>query len=282
MKKILIILGLLLLLVSPVWAADVGFQISIGAPGFYLSVGNFFGYPEREVIVIRERGIPDDELPVVFFISHHAHVPPEVIIELRVLRGWTWSRICAYYRIPPVVFYIPVEVYERPYGPYYRHYHHYRHPKDWERIRLTDHMIVNQVNLIFISKYYNYPPERVIRMREEGASFANIERKVYREREYHVRRGTPPPEVHRPTPPPPERHEAQRWREDPARGVRPPEARFHDVYPSIPHPSQRPDVRGRYTIDEVREKAGPAMREKPGYGHGEKPGPSRMEKPGRR
>jgi hypothetical protein len=279
MKKILIILGLLLL-ASPVWAADVGFHISIGAPGFYLSVGNFFGYPEREVIVIRERGIPDDELPVVFFICHHAHVPPDVIIELRVHRGWSWSRICAYYRIPPVVFYIPVEVYERPYGPYYRHYHHYRHPKDWERIRLTDHMIVNQVNLIFISKYYNYPPERVIRMREEGTSFATIERKVYREREYYVRGGVPPHEVRRPGPP--EKHDPQRWREDPARGVRPPEARFHDVYPSIPHPSQRPDVRGRYYIDEVREKPGPAMREKPMAVPREKPGPSRMEKPGKR
>ncbi len=143
-------------------------------------------------------------------------------------------------------------------------------------------MIVNQVNLIFISKYYNYPPERVIRMREEGSSFANIERKVYREREYYIRRESPPPRVGKPIPPPAERHEVQKWREDPARGVRPPEARFHDVYPSIPHPSQRPEVKGRYTIDEVREKAEPRMRETPGYRHGEKPGPSRMEKPGRR
>lgn len=255
MKKIIIFLGFLIL-ASPLWAADVGFQISIGAPGFYLSVGNFFGYPEREVIIIRERGIPDDELPVVFFICRHAHVPPEVIIELRVHRGWSWSRICTYYRIPPVVFYIPVEVYERPYGPYYRHYHHYRHKNDWERIRLTDAMIVNQVNLIFISKYYKYPPERVIRMREEGASFANIERKVYREREYRLRGGVPPHEMRRPAPPsPPEKHDPQRWRVDPARGVRPPEARFHDVYPSIPHPSHRPDVKGRYRIDEVRERA---------------------------
>ncbi|MGQ9696043.1 MAG: hypothetical protein ACUVWV_15015 [Thermodesulfobacteriota bacterium] len=255
MRKILIVLGFLTL-ASPLWAADVGVQISIGAPGFYLSVGNFFGYPEREVIIIRERGIPDDELPVVFFICRHAHVPPEVIIELRVHRGWSWSRICAYYRIPPVVFYIPVEVYERPYGPYYRHYHYYRHKNDWERIRLTDAMIVNQVNLIFVSKYYNYPPERIIRMREEGASFANIERKVYREREYRLRGGVPPHEMRRPAPPsPPEKHDPQRWREDPARGVRPPEARFHDVYPSIPHPSHRPDVKGRYRIDEVRERA---------------------------
>ncbi len=262
MKKILIILGLLLL-ASPLGAADVGFQISIGAPGFYLSVGNFFGYPEREVIIIRERGIPDDELPVVFFISHHAHVPPEVIIELRVHRGWSWSKICAYYRIPPVVFYIPVERYGPHYGPGYRHYQHFRHKRDWERIRMTDAIIVNQVNLIFISKYYNYPPERVIRMREPGTSFATIERKVYREREYQVRGIKPPKGRFRPGSPP-DKKDQQRWREMSSHGVRPPEARFRDIYPSTPPPSQRPEVRGRY---DVKERGEPR-----GHGKGEKPG----------
>jgi hypothetical protein len=77
MKKTLVILAFLLL-ASPSWAADVGFNISIGAPGFYLSVGNFFGYPEREVTVIHQRGIPDNDLPVVFFLCQHAHVTPKL------------------------------------------------------------------------------------------------------------------------------------------------------------------------------------------------------------
>jgi len=102
MKRALVIL-VFLLLATPLWAAEVGLNISLGAPGFYLSVGNFYGYPERQVIVIHERGIPDDDIPVVFFISKHAHVAPEVIIKLRVVDGWAWSRICAYYRIPPTV-----------------------------------------------------------------------------------------------------------------------------------------------------------------------------------
>lgn len=262
MKKAFIGLGLLVM-ASPIWAADVGFQISIGAPGFYLSVGKFFGYPEREVIIIRERGIPDDELPVVFFISHHVHVPPEVIIELRVARGWPWSRICAYYRIPPVVFYIPVERYGPDYGHAYGHYRHFRHKKDWERIRMTDAMIVNQVNLIFISKYYNYPPYRVIRLREQGTSFATIERKVYREREYQVRGGRPSGEMAKPGGLPPEKPAPPRWVEPPSHGVRPPEAKFRDVYPSIPPPSQRPEVRGRYRMEE---------RKTPPHGKIDKPG----------
>ena len=283
MKKTLVVL-VFLLLASPLWAADVGFNITIGAPGFYLSVGNFFGYPEREVIVIHKRGIPDNDLPVVFFISRHAHVAPEVIIDLRVRRGWSWSRICAYYRIPPAVFYIPVPRYGPQYGHGYGHYRHHPHRRDWDRIRLTDAIIINQVNLIFISKYYDYPPERVIRMREQGSSFGTIERKVYREKEYQARRPAPPPEihrpgappappkVHRPVPPPkgprpggpPEPRDVQRWKEIPSQGVRPPQARFRDVYPSIPHPSQRPDVKGRYSTEEKGQERGPGKKDKRG------------------
>ena len=263
MKKALIILAFLLL-ASPLWAADVGFNISIGAPGFYFSVGNFFGYPEREVIVIHEHGIPDNDLAVIFFISHHAHVPPGVIIDLRVGHGWSWARICEYYRVPPTVFYIPVQSYGPPYGHAYGHYRQHPHQRDWQRIRMTDAMIINQVNLIFISKYYNCPPERVIRLREQGSSFGNIERKVYRETEYKARGGVPPQEMRKPMPqdtrrpvtPSKEMRDAQRWKEIPPQGVRPPNARFKDVYPSISAPSQRPEVKGRYRSTEEKGQGG--------------------------
>ena len=36
----------------------------------------------------------------------------------------------------------------------------------------------------------------------------------------------------------------------PSQGVRPPNARFQDMYPSIPHPSQRPEVKGGYGSEE--------------------------------
>lgn len=262
MKKALVILAFLLL-ASPLWANDVGFNISIGAPGFYLSVGNFFGYPEREVIVIHEHGIPDNDLPVVFFISHYALVPPPVIIDLRIAYGWSWARICEYYRIPPAVFYIPVQSYGPPYGHAYGHYRNHPHQRDWERIRMTDGIIINQVNLIFISKYYNCPPERVIRLREQGSSFGNIERKVYRETEYKARGGVPsqemrtpgkPQDMRKPPTPSKEMRNAQRWKEIPPQGVRSPNAKFKDVYPSISAPSQRPEVKDRYVSAEDKGK----------------------------
>jgi hypothetical protein len=269
MKKSLVIL-VFLLLPTPLWAA-VGFNVTIGAPGFYLSIGNFYGYPEREVVVCHERGIPDDDIPVVFFICKHAHVDPEVIIRLRVVEHWPWSRICTYYRIPPTAFYFPVEKYGPPYGHAYGYYGRYPHRGDWGKIRLREADIVNQVNLIFVSKYYNYPPERVIRMREQGTSFGTIERKVYREREYQARGGVSPREVRKPGPPPEVRRPQAKVErmpgppskvDIPPQGVRAPHARFQDVYPSIPHPSQRPEVKGGY--------AGPGGEKGKGRGHGKK------------
>ena len=183
-----------LLLPTPL-SAQVNFSMSIGAPCFHLSIGNFFGYPEREVAVVHERGIPDDELAVVYFISHHAHVAPEVVIRYRMVERWPWTRICAHYRIPPTVFYVPVTAYGPPYGHAYGHYKRYPHERDWGRIQLRDADIVNQVNLIFISKYYNYPPEQVIRLREGGSSFGNIERKVFRLRESRERGEIPPQDL---------------------------------------------------------------------------------------
>ncbi len=241
MKKMVLIL-VFLLLPAPL-LAQVNFGISIGAPGFYLSIGNFFGYPEREVTVVHERGVPDDELPVVFFVCQHAHVAPEVVIRLRAVEHWPWTRICSYYRIPPSVIYVPVPAYGPPYGRAYGYYKRFPHERDWGRIQLSDADIVNQVNLVFISKYYNYPPEQIIRLREGGSSFGNIERKVYRLKESRERGGVPPQEIHRGRIAPPSR-------DIPPHGVRPPQARFKDVYPSISHPSQRPEVSGRYRGEE--------------------------------
>jgi hypothetical protein len=266
-KRIGILLGFLFL-ASPSWA-QVSFSVNIGSPGFYLSVGNFFGYPEREVIVIHERGIRDDDLAVVFFISRYARIAPEAVIKLRVVDHWSWVRICDYYRIPPTAFYITVQEYGPPYGHAYGYYRRHPHQSDWAKIRLTDADIVNQVNLIFISKYYDYPPERVIRMRDLGTSFGNIERKVYREREYQAR-GIPPQESHRPGPSPqvrspqgrPAGPPPQTRMDVPPQGVRPPSARFQDVYPAASHPSQAPKVKGGTSGEKKGQGPGQGKKDK--------------------
>ncbi len=112
---------------------------------------------------------------------------------------------------------------------------------------MTDEIIINQVNLVFITKYYNCPPERVIRLREQGSSFGNIERKIYRETEFQARTGRPSKATRSSITPTQETRDPQKWREIPSQGVRPPSSGFKDVYPTISHPSQRPEVKNRYS-----------------------------------
>ena len=177
-----------MLFISSVAGAETQWNVGIsggseGISGFHVSVGNYYRVPDREVVIVRERGIPEEELPVVFFLCQHARVSPDVVISLRS-RGFSWYDITIQLGLTPEIYYVPVASYKdgRPYGHAYGHYRN--HPKEkWSKAKFTDAEIVNQVNLEFISKQYGYDPVRVMKMREMGTSFTTIERKVSREKE---------------------------------------------------------------------------------------------------
>lgn len=157
--------------------ADMSAGISFdddGLRSFYLAVGDFYRVPEREVIVVRERTIPDDELPVVFFLASRAHVAPGVIVDLR-LGGMSWDRITVHFGLGPEIYYVPVAVPVSgpPYGHAYGHYK--KHPRNqWSKIHLSDADVVNLVNLRFISDHMGVPAQDVIKMRGGGKHFSAI------------------------------------------------------------------------------------------------------------
>lgn len=175
------------LMIAPLTSFGIEWNIGIsggsgGLNGFSLSVGEYYRAPEREIIVIRERGISEEELPVVFFIAQKARVSPKVIVDLR-LRGMNWMDITLHHRLSPEIYYVPVRVAKQgpPYGNAYGYYK--RHPKkEWKKIVLNDEDIVNQVNLKFISAYHGYAPERVIEYRSQGRNFVTIDRDIRNEK----------------------------------------------------------------------------------------------------
>jgi hypothetical protein len=153
-----------------------------GIDGFHLSVGEYYDVPEREVVVIRDRGIDDDELPVVFFLARRAHVYPNAIVDLR-MRGMSWMDITLHFGLYPDIYYVPVPVYVYEKYPHaWGHYKKYPKKNDWRKIRLRDADVVNQVNLIFMRDHYRYNPGRVIKYRSEGKRFAVIDRELWKER----------------------------------------------------------------------------------------------------
>lgn len=186
MHIVFILLTLVFLFPTSNSEATVNLGVSIGDEGlrgFYLAVGDYYRVPEREVIIVRERHIPDEEMPVIFFISKMARVKPATIIDLRLV-GKTWMNIIVHFGLSPEIFYVPMRdgfVIGPPYGKAYGYYKK-KPRKQWKTIVLGDDDVINLVNLRFISEYYRYEPERVIRLREGGKNFIVINHEVEKEK----------------------------------------------------------------------------------------------------
>jgi hypothetical protein len=154
--------------VSAFGQVDLGVSVSDGKlQAFYLSVGDYYGVPGPQVVAIRNRyRLPDEELPVVFFLATQAHVAPSVIMGLR-LGGRSWLDISFHYGLDPNAFFVPVRIAKigPPYGHAYGYYGKYRTRRDWRKIALTDADIVGLVNLKFITRYHRMPPETIMERR---------------------------------------------------------------------------------------------------------------------
>ncbi len=152
--------------------AQTAVSASVQIGDFHLAVANYYRVPEREVIILRERRIPDDEIPVALFIAQRAAVRPATIVDLR-LRGNSWWDISVHFGLEPDVYYVPVAVTPGP--PYGKAYGHYKKPRNrWNTSVLSDADIVNLVQLRFLSDHYHVQPERIIELRRDQGDFVAI------------------------------------------------------------------------------------------------------------
>jgi hypothetical protein len=171
------VLVLALILTSRSGSAQTAYSVSAHVGNFHVAVANYYHVPEREVLVIRERRISDDELPVVLFVAQRAHVAPARVIALRHA-GRSWWDISVHFGLGPEVYYVPVTVVSGP--PYGKAYGHYRKKSrnQWHTIVLSDDDIVNLVELRFISEYYGIAPERVIEARGRHRDFVTVHSEI--------------------------------------------------------------------------------------------------------
>jgi hypothetical protein len=178
-------LALVVMLMSTRAEAQTAFSVAAHVGDFHVAVSNYYHVPQREVVVVRERRIRDDELPVVFFVAQRARVAPATIVDLR-LRGLSWWDISIRYGIGPEVYYVPVTVAPGP--PYGKAWGHYKKPKKhWNTIVLTDDDVVNLVNVRFLSDYYHLPPDRVIEVRGGERNIVAVNHEVSKHGSSHRR-----------------------------------------------------------------------------------------------
>jgi len=163
--------------------ADTGFSPGEEAlSGFFLAIGDYYRIPQSEVVIIKKRGIPANEIPVVLFIAKRAHVAPEIVMDFR-LRDNTWLYATRRFGLGPEIFYVPVSgvVKNSPCGKAYGYYKH-KPKKEWKTIALSDEDIINLVNLKLMSEHYGYPPEKIIKMRSGGQEFGSINDEIRKEK----------------------------------------------------------------------------------------------------
>jgi hypothetical protein len=179
MRSLKIVAPLLVIMLWPTantCRSEVNIGLSLGEDGikgFYLAIGDHYQVEEKVIVTARKKNLPDEEMPVVFFLARNAAVSPEVIVKLR-LGGKSWMEITHHFNLTAELYYVPVE--RKPGPPYGKAYGHFKNKKktDWKSIQLSDPDIVNFVNLKFISAHYGYSPDEVITMREKGNSFVDI------------------------------------------------------------------------------------------------------------
>jgi hypothetical protein len=180
MRRTFLLLATMVALFCPIARAQtrVNAGISVGDQGlrgFFLAIGNAYHVPERQVMVMRERSIPDDELPVVFFLARRANVDPGAIVELR-LRGMSWYDITTHFGLGSEIYYYRPVGNVRGQSPYGRAFGQYRQHRrsQWRQMRLSDEDIVNLVNLRFAAEHGHMNATQVIRAREGGRPFTTI------------------------------------------------------------------------------------------------------------
>ena len=178
MKKTIILFIALMLLVpaAPALAQNVSTGISISngeLQSFYLAIGEYYRVPESRVVYVKQHyRLPDEELPVVFFLASRAHVDPQVIIDLRLRQRMSWLNITFHYGLTPEIYYVPVKRVGPPYGNAYGHYK--KHGHDYKKVVLVDADVVNLVNLRFMSEYHGVAAEAVMDQRGRGERFVVI------------------------------------------------------------------------------------------------------------
>jgi hypothetical protein len=146
-------------------AAQVDARVDFSGDGlrsFYFAVGNYYQVPERQVVLVRDRALPPDEVPVAFFVAQRVGVNPTVVVDLR-RRGMSWSDIALHFHFRPDIYYRDGPPYGKAYGYWKNH-----PPRDAE--------VIDAVNIHFLSEYHHVTPDLVRTERSRRGNYAVVAR----------------------------------------------------------------------------------------------------------
>lgn len=172
--RTIVTLGLLALLLA------VG-NVSAGSTAqtqYYMNVGDYYNVEYETVTAFSERGIADEDLPVVFKIAKDANVNPDEVVVKR-LDGKKWLSIANDYDLSAANFYVLIsgKIESKYYLPIFAKYR-FAPEAQWKMLSLTDDQVRALVNLKFIYSHQDYSPFQIMAMKDFGRDFVRINRQI--------------------------------------------------------------------------------------------------------
>ena len=118
----------------------ISFGLEFGRPyvnRYYVSLGEYYEVPYRDVCLMHEAGVVDDDIPMILYIYTNSHYSLRHIYSLR-LRGASWEQLSSWCGVPLYRDHYNVYGYRNgpPYGNAYGYYRH-GPGKQWSERRFS-------------------------------------------------------------------------------------------------------------------------------------------------
>ena len=136
---------------------------------YYRAVGQHFGVPPSEVIVLSEWRLPPEEIPVVLYIADRGGISPDAVVALRQ-GGTGWPVVARRYALDAGSFHVRIDGNA---GSLARLYEEYaaRPQAQWSSIQLSDGDVIALVNLRVLSEVLRGTPLAVLQARDRAGSW---------------------------------------------------------------------------------------------------------------
>jgi hypothetical protein len=141
---------------------------------YFRAVQEFFGLGPTEIGILRDWGLPPDDVPVVLFVARRAGISSDAIVALR-RSGRSWTQILARYRIGAEVLHLPLPDRSSA-GRLAAAYRQFRSVsvEEWSGVRLSDDDIVALVNVRVLSQTLGRSPEEILARADGSRAFFEL------------------------------------------------------------------------------------------------------------
>lgn len=145
-----------------------------GEDGYFRAVAGHFGVPRAEVDILRDWGLPAQEVPVVLFVAERAGVSPEALIAVW-REGSSLEEILARYEVGVTALHFPLPE-DAAAGVLERVYEALRATPvaEWDEVKLTANEAVAFVNLRMLIDIAGAGPVDILRLADEHEDFVDV------------------------------------------------------------------------------------------------------------